>query len=125
MKFYPFLCALLLCVAAIGCAEKPGKISVQNSIRGVVISDVRWGDIFITDQLLPGEASNSITVYDAGDDSYGVNLPTAYPIRFYMEVQGDRIYLETRESYKLDVEEDIDVILYDSTRVFNPLLEAN
>lgn len=125
MKAYLFLCTLLLGAAAIGCQESPGRISVQNSIRGAIIKDVRWGDIFLTEDLLPGEKSQSITVYDAGDAGYGVNLPAAFPIGFYMEVQGDRIYLQTRERYELDMDKVVDIVLSDSTAVVNPLLDPN
>lgn len=108
----------------IACTEEPGKISVQNEIHGAVLKDIRWGDAFVTSELLPGEMSHDALVHDV-ENGYGVDLPAGNPIRFYMEVQGDRIYLQTREIYNLDVDTEVEVVLHDSTPVFNPLLEAN
>lgn len=123
MKFPTvFLCLPLLCCGMIACTEEPGKISVQNEIHGAVLKDVRWGDAFVTSVLLPGETSPDAVVHDV-ESGYGVDLPAGNPIRFYMEVQGDRIYLQTREIYNLDVDTDVEVVLHDSTPVFNPLLE--
>lgn len=121
----PLLFSLaVLCTGAVGCTEDPGEITVQNLIHGAVIKDVRWGDLFLAGELLPGEKSAKQRVHDANEASYGVDLPAAYPIKFYMEVQGDRLYLQTRELYSLDTQIKTDVILSDTTQVYNPVLEA-
>lgn len=74
----------------------------------------------ITTQLLPGETSNAISVYD-NSSYYDVSLPAKFPLKFYMELNGDKVYLQTRESYNLGKEEDITITIDDTTKVYNPL----
>lgn len=121
MKEYTFRASLVALAVLIGACETPGELKVKNAIRGAVIKDVRWGDVFLEDRLLPGETSRTAVIYDRPD--YGVDLPATLPVKFYMEVNGDLLYLQTREEFPLDEDESVEIVLDDSTPVFNPVLE--
>lgn len=116
--FYLFIISLSTLII-IGC-EKPAEIRVRNSIGGATLQNIRWGDVLLTGRLLPGEASGRIQIYD--DPDWGVDLPAEEPIRFYMNVQGDLIFLETRETYRLDEEVKLTVSLSDTTKVWNSVV---
>jgi hypothetical protein len=99
----------------------PSSIKVKNNLSKAVIKNAEWGGVPISSQLLPGEISNKIKIYD--NNYYDIKLPEKHQIKFYIDVNGDQIYLETKEHYKLDIEEDITLEINDSTAVINPLLE--
>lgn len=109
--------ALLLVLVA---CNKPSSIKVENKLPKVVLKNIQWGSMPITTQLLPGETSNAISVYD-NSSYYDVSLPAKFPLKFYMELNGDKVYLQTRESYNLGKEEDITITIDDTTKVYNPL----
>ncbi len=54
---------------------------------------------------------------------YEITLPAAYPLKFYINVDDDRVYVETRQSYRLEIDQDILISIEDTTAVYNPLLE--
>lgn len=88
-----------------------------------IINNVEWGGLPLTSKLLPGQASNKISIYEE-DSYYDIELPESHPLKFYMELNGEKVYLETRESYNLGKGSDLVVTITDSTKVFNPLLES-
>ena len=90
---------------------KPGKIRVQNNISQVVITNVQWGDTYLAYELLPGETSSKQKVSD---------VPESNKIRFVMQANSQSIYLETEELYHLDHDDDLLIVLTDSTPVKNP-----
>ena len=105
----------------ISCKEE-STIQVHNMLSKAVIKNVEWGGLPISSQILPGQSSGKITVFE--DESYyGINLPESNPIKFYINLNGDLIYVQTKASYRLNVDDDIIIVIEDSTAVFNPLLE--
>ena len=110
--------ALVMFLVYSGCQDS-GTIQLENSIRGGIIKNARWGRVYLTNSLVPGESTGSIRVYD---NSSFVDLPEENPVLFYMEVDGDLIYLETKESYRLNVDENLEIVIDDSTEVYNSLI---
>lgn len=102
------ICALQSCI-------KSGDIQVQNDITQVQIVDVKWGDIYIATELLPGEMSEKLTI-----DRYEKKLPSSQKVTFKMTANNKTIYLETEEKYRLDEDDDLLIVLTDSTAVYNP-----
>ena len=94
---------------------KPGDIKVQNNITQVKIVDVKWGDIYIATELLPGEASEKLTI-----DKYLEKLPGKHKLSFKMTANNKSIYLETEEEYYLGEDDDLLIILTDDTKVKSP-----
>lgn len=114
MKTIKYL--LLFSVFTIACDEKKAHIQVQNNISQVVIEDVRWGDIFIDSRLFPGETSSKKRIRETST----IELPYSGTISFRMKANNQVIFLETEETFTLDEEDDILVVLSDSTLVRNP-----
>lgn len=94
---------------------KPGDIQVQNNITKVKIVDVKWGDIYIATELLPGEKSGKLTI-----NKYEETLPASHKISFKMTANNKTIYLETEEIFLLEEDDDLLIVLTDETKVKNP-----
>ena len=106
----------VFCIACLlQACYKPGDIQVQNNISNVKIVDVKWGDIYIATELLPGETSEKLTI-----EEYREKLPSSHKITFKMSANNKSIYLETVDEYLLDEEDDLLIILSDETEVENP-----
>lgn len=109
---------LLLAGAVLTGCEKTAQIRVENSVSGAVIEQVRWGSVSLNSgTLLPGQKSFFSTIYD--NSSGGIDLPEGNPIGFVMSVQGDRIFMETRDTFHLDVDDELTIVIDDTTRVRN------
>ncbi|MCE5174263.1 MAG: hypothetical protein ABFC90_03400 [Bacteroidales bacterium] len=113
---------LIISVFVLVSCEEESTIQVKNMLSKAVIKNVEWGGLPISSQILPGQSSGKITVFE--DESYyDINLPESNPIKFYIDLNGDLIYVQTKASYRLDVDDDLIIVIEDSTAVFNPLLE--
>ncbi|WP_423129002.1 hypothetical protein [Gaoshiqia sp. Z1-71] len=107
---------LIACVIIVmqSCYE-PGDIQVKNSITQVKIVDVKWGNIYIATELLPGESSGKLTI-----DKDWEKLPARHKISFKMTANDKSIYLETEEEFLLDEDDDLLIVLTDDTKVKTP-----
>lgn len=114
MKTIKLILIVFIAVILQSC-YKPGDIQVQNNITQVKIMDVKWGDIYIATELLPGETSEKLTI-----DRYEEKLPSRYKLSFKMTANSKSIYLETEEEYLLDEDDDLLIVLTDDTKVKNP-----
>lgn len=94
---------------------KPGDIQVQNNISQVSIVDVKWGDIYIATELLPGETSEKLTV-----QKFQEKLPGIHKVSFKMKANDKSIYLETEEEFLLDEDGYLLIVLTEETLVKNP-----
>ena len=112
---------LLFLVGALAGCEDPSSIKVQNNLPNAIMRNVEWGGIPLSGQLLPGEESARVKIYE--DGYYDIDLPEKHPLKFYIEVNGDKVYLQTRRIFELKKEEDIFIEISDTTQVINPLLE--
>jgi hypothetical protein len=118
MRITTFVPLLLLAGAVLTGCEKSAKIRVENSVSGAVLEQVRWGSVSLYGgALLPGQESFFSTIYDS--PSHGIDLPEGNPVEFVMNVEGDRIFLETRDTFHLDVDDELTIVIDDTTRVRN------
>ena len=114
MKKLQFI--LVICISFIfQSCYKSAEIQVRNNISQVKIMDVKWGNIYIASELLPGETSSKITV-----TNYEEKFPTTHNISFVMSANNKYVYLETISEYMLDEDQELLIILEDSTKVTNP-----
>ena len=90
-------------------ACKPSSIKVQNNLSKATVRNVEWGGLPICSQIIPGETSEKIEIYPR-DNYYDIDLPAKYPLKFYIDVNGDMIYVETKE--RRDQEEQLRRKLY-------------
>lgn len=95
--------------------HKPGEIQVQNNISAVKITDIYWGDNYLSNELLPGESSSIISI-----SNYDEELPATFKVRFKMTANNKSIYLETVDQFSLNEEEFLLITLNDNTKVANP-----
>lgn len=121
MKRLPTLLSAALLALTIAACEEPAELEISNTMDGAVLRNVRWGDLHVVSELYPGETSPVIKIYD--QNYANIDLPETHPIRFYLDVDGDQIYLETREEFTLEVKNRTDVVIDDTTEVFNPALD--
>lgn len=99
------------------CLRK-GEIEVQNDVRNVRLENINWGDVPITYSLLPGEKSKKVTIED-----YKESFPKYNQLEFYMISGSNTVYLKTKNTYELDYDETLSIIITDSTEVINPMLQ--
>jgi hypothetical protein len=111
---------LVFIYTLIGC-HGPSSIKVQNNLSKTIIRNAEWGGVPISSQLMPGETSAKIKIYD--DSYYDIDLPEKHPLKFYIDVNGDKVYLETKELIELGIEDDLLIEINDSTEVINPILK--
>lgn len=109
---------LAFCVfQSMSACKEPGEIQVKNNLPHALLHNVEWGDVALTATLMPGETSHFTTIYNY--DSR-INLPESHPLRFYLDVNGDMVFLETRAQYLVDFEMLTLAVIDDTTAVFTP-----
>lgn len=111
---------LLLLIAVIGllCScEDHGKIRVQNKVHNVRLDRISWGDFSIAYSLLTGEESDEVTITDKKG-----SFPKIYNVSFYMENNGKTVYLKTKSKFQLDADQNLLIVISDTTQVVNPAL---
>ena len=114
MKKIIFLFAI---VGIYSCGYDKGNIKVQNNVHNVKLESISWGDYSITYSLITGEESNEVTI----EDKKGT-FPKMNDLNFYM-VSGDkRVFLKTKEKYILNADQNLTIVISDSTEVLNPSL---
>jgi hypothetical protein len=87
------------------------------------IKNVEWGELPIASSIMPGQSSPKLKIYEE-NSYYDIDLPETHPLKFYIELNGDKVYVQTRASYRLGKDDELTIVIEDSTRVFNPLLEV-
>ncbi len=115
---------ILAIFALSSCVEKESKIRVQNMLPKALVKNVEWGGIPISSQILPGQTSGTIIVYE-DEPYYDIKLPASKPVKFYISLNGDLVYLQTKASFQLNEDDDLTIVIADTTQVFNPLLEKS
>ena len=108
---------VMSCFLIISCQEE-GKIKIQNKLPNTILDNISFGNIPIYATLLPGETSSVITVSD-----YKESFPKINQLVFYMESNGNKVYLQTKTKFKLEYGETLLITISDSTEVINPLLK--
>jgi hypothetical protein len=105
------ICALIILISC----EKPSKIQLRNDISKVKITEVYWGSVWLSNELLPGESSQQQTLYPQQE-----NFPKKHKVTFKMTANNKIIYLETEDEYTLGKEDELLIVLSDNTKVSNP-----
>jgi hypothetical protein len=115
MKY--ILASALVCLL-FSCQE-PAEITVQNRLPNGKLLNVRWGDLLLATELLPGQTSVNEEIYS---NNNLVDLPDVNAVSFTLESNGSKIFLETVETFALDVEEQQRIIIDTATQVTNVLV---
>lgn len=109
------LLGIIMGFIALQSCYKPGEIQIQNNISKAEIINVEWGDILIASELIPGQSSNKIEITKRMK-----KLPSTQKISFTMRANGQTVFLRTNDSYALDEDDFLHIILNDDTPVYNP-----
>jgi hypothetical protein len=109
--FLPIL--LLLALAA--CTES-AKIQVQNNIHNSRMENINFGSYGIYSSLLPGETSDELTITELRKE-----WPMRHYLEFYLVANNKQVYLRTQEMFTLDYDDELLIVIDDTTVVLNPL----
>jgi hypothetical protein len=101
----------------VSCKDYEAQITVENKVHNVQISGIKYGDFYISGYIIPGESTTTTIKADNKDD-----FPMENVIEFYMEANGNKVFLKTKEKFKLDLEGNITITITDSTEVVNPMM---
>lgn len=112
---------IFLSLALLIACNDPSYIRIENKLANSTMQNIEWGGVPLASQLLPGETSTKISIYD--DGYYEIDLPKSYPLKFYLNVNGDIVYLETTYSFRLGEESELTIVITDTTKVLNPLMD--
>ena len=117
MKKATLLPIVLTVFILTSCIES-GTIQVENRVHNVRLENINFNDIPITYSLMPGQKSSKVRVSGYKDD-----FPKAGQVEFIMTRDGNRVYLKTKASYLLNYDENLFIIISDTTEVENPLVK--
>lgn len=109
--------AVLALLFATACTEK-GTLVVTNKVSNAKIESISFDDYAIYGELLPGQSSDKLEIKELKD-----KFPFTGQIKFYMSSGGNKVYLKTKQSFQLDYDQDLVIVISDFTEVINPALE--
>ena len=107
---------LLFTLTFSSCYEK-AKITIQNNVPNATLQQINWDEYPIARSLLPGEKSRTYTVTD-----YKSDFPKKSVVKFYMKRGDNQVYLETKYVFTLDVDDNLLIVISDTTQVINPAI---
>ena len=106
----------LMVIILSSCYDK-ANISIQNKVHNATLEQVSWDNHSVASSLLPGEG-NTITVHEG----YEYHFPRKSVVKFYMKRGDKQVYLETKYAFTLDVDDNLLIVISDTTQVINPAL---
>jgi len=101
---------LFLIMTLSSCMDK-ATITIQNNRSNDTLERVSWDTYFISRTLLPGEKSTH-TISDIETE-----FPKEARVKFYMKRDGYRAHFETRYRFILDIDDNLLIIITDTTRL--------
>jgi hypothetical protein len=102
-------------IALSSCDEKEADIRIQNLVHNASLERLSYSDWSITYSLIPGETSSRYTIYDEESE-----WPKMSQIEFYMVRNSQMVYLKTKASYNLNIDDDLLIVIGDTTEVISP-----
>ncbi len=113
-----YILLLSVLVFILSSCDHDAHITVTNEVSNVRIEKISYGDISLNNQaLLPGETSAKKTIVDKWDN---VKFPMHERLQFYMVSGTNKVFLMTKETYKLDEDQTLNIIINNDTEVVNP-----
>lgn len=94
--------------------EYEAKLTIENDVSGTTITQIYFGDFNVGYQLLPGQ-KNIQKLY-----GYAEEWPKTGNVFFVMQANQKQVYLQTRASYTLNPNDDLLIVISDTTAVVNP-----
>ncbi|MBB4037052.1 hypothetical protein GGR21_002966 [Dysgonomonas hofstadii] len=116
IQYIILLCAILGFVST--SCDNNARVSVTNKVSNVRLENISYGDISLgSSKLIFGETTGERTISDRWD---GIKFPMNEKVQFYMVSGDNRVLLITKESYKLDEDQHLNIVIDDDTDVINP-----
>lgn len=109
--------AVLVALIATSCMEK-STVVVTNRVSNAQIESISFNDFSIYGTLLPGQSSTKLEI-----EEFKNKFPFTGQIEFYMTSGSKKVFLKTKESFYLDYDQNLVIVISDSTEVINPMLE--
>jgi len=106
------------CFLLISCHNETGTLKVENKVHNTKLENISFGNVSVYSTLLPGETSTEVIIKDKKE-----SFPKINQLEFYMESNGNKVYLKTKNKYKLEAGENLLITISDTTEVINPALE--
>lgn len=120
MKSLLYTIIAICLILVFSSCDDEAEIKVTNKIGSVRLDNISFGEKGLINSLLPGE-SKSFTLTERMD---AVKFPMTDQIKFYM-IKGDsRVLLYTKESFKLNKDQKLDIVITKDTEVINPMNET-
>ena len=113
MKNLVYLLPVFLLITS--CMER-GTIEVQNRLPNVKIESITFEEYGMSASLLPGEDSDQLIIKDEKK-----SWPKRSRLEFYMVSGSKTVYLQTRKVFELNYDQDLIIVIDDTTQVQNPL----
>lgn len=101
------------------CKDYEATIIIKNEVHNVQLTSLKFGDNYLSGYLIPGETSTTTIIVSDKDE-----FPMNHPIEFYMNANGNSVFLKTTESFTLNEEQVLTITISDSTEVINPMLRS-
>jgi len=98
--------------------EESGNIQIQNKVHNAKLDNISFGTVSVYSSLIPGETSSEVTITDEEG-----TFPKINQIEFFMQSNGNRVYLKTKKKYQLNAGETLLIVISDTTEVISPLFE--
>jgi len=109
---------ILLFIAAaimLSACSQQASIKVQNLVHNASLTDISYGNYGIAYNLYPGATSSEEIIYDDLAD-----WPKSEQFSFYMERDGNIVYLQTKYEFLLNAGDELLVVISDTTQVISP-----
>lgn len=109
---------ILFVVAALYSCNEKAYVKIENRVHNAALKNISWENHAVTEILFSGETSDELLIVDRKEE-----FPKKGVVKFYMERNRQRIYLETKYEFLLDAGQNLMIIISDTTAVVNPVDE--
>lgn len=109
---------ILFVVAALYSCNEKAYVKIENRVHNAALKNISWENHAVTETLFSGETSDELLIVDRKEE-----FPKKGVVKFYMERNRQRIYLETKYEFLLDAGQNLMIIISDTTAVVNPVDE--
>ncbi len=114
------LCLFSFILLLSSCKDEHAYLKVTNKVHNVRLENISFGEIPLGSYILPGESTSE---YILSDNDDRVSFPMSKQISFYMVKGDNRVYLKTKEYYRVDKNQNLIIEISDETEVVNPMNE--
>lgn len=109
---------LFLSLFAFSCVEE-AEIRVTNKLPNVKLDNIKFYECYVGSYILPGETRGTMI-----QEGYSIKFPIVSQLEFTMSNGNKRVYLKTKESFTLNKDDVLEIIIDEDMEVISPLNET-